>query len=246
VVVGVPSLLAGLGIWLMQRIVPAERRAANNEVAGYIFAMISGLYLLTLAFGVIVVWDTSEGAKTAVHDEASNLTELYWVGHALPSAKAQPIEQRLGDYLSVVTQTEWPLMNRHRVSDEATARLQDLRAELLRLQPANANEQTLVQQGLSFMTNAAEARQQRLDAVGEGMSPILWFALLLGGLLTVAFTFWFGLANTAWHVGMVVFLTVMVVFTLYLIHLLEFPFSGYVHVSPNDLTRVLDLVKGLR
>ncbi len=227
----------------MQRIVPAERRAANNEVAGYIFAMISGLYLLTLAFGVIVVWDTSEGAKTAVHDEASNLTELYWVSHALPSAKAQPIEQRLGAYLTVVTRTEWPLMNRHRVSDDATARLRDLRTELLRMQPSNASEQTLLQQGLSFMTNAAEARQQRLDAVSEGMSSVLWFALLLGGLLTVAFTFWFGLASTAWHVVMVVFLTAMIVFTLYVVHLLEFPFSGYVRVSPNELAGVLDLVR---
>jgi len=208
--------------------------------------MISGLYLLTLAFGVIVVWDTSEGAKTAVHDEASNLTELAWVVHALPSAKAKPIEQQLDAYLSVVTQTEWPLMNRNRVSDEAAARLQDLRTELLHLQPANANEQTLRQQGLSFMTNVAEARRQRVDALGEGMSPFLWFALLLGGLLTVAFTFWFGLANTAWHVAMVVFLTVMVVFTLYIIHLLEFPFSGYVRVSPNELTQVLQLVRTLR
>ena len=55
--VGLTTGLAMLGPILVRRYVTLERLTANNEVAGFKFAVVGVLYAVLLAFAIIVVWE---------------------------------------------------------------------------------------------------------------------------------------------------------------------------------------------
>ena len=54
--VGLPTGLAMLGPILIRRWVTLDRLSANNEVAGFKFAVVGVLYAVLIAFAIIVVW----------------------------------------------------------------------------------------------------------------------------------------------------------------------------------------------
>lgn len=65
--------------------------------------------------------------------------------------------------------------------------------------------------------------------------------LILGGIITVGFTYLFGLENTLVHLLMVAALALIISISLFTVASLDYPFRGDIHVHPtafeNDLER---------
>jgi uncharacterized membrane protein len=75
----VPVLVAVAGLVLVQRLVPPERREGQNDVAGFIFAVLGVAYAVLLAFVVIAVWQDYETTQTNVESEAHELAGVYFL-----------------------------------------------------------------------------------------------------------------------------------------------------------------------
>jgi membrane protein YdbS with pleckstrin-like domain len=89
-----------------------------------------------------------------------------------------------------------------------------------------------------------EARALRLLEVREGLPHIIWVVLIVGAVITVAFTFLFGM-ETAWlHMLAVAALTAIVTLVLYTVAVLEYPFDGDVRVQPDAFELVLREIEG--
>jgi fumarate reductase subunit D len=71
----VPVLVAVVGLLLVQRLVPPDRREEHNDVAGFIYAVLGVAYAVLLAFVVIAVWQDYNTAQTNVESEAHELAE---------------------------------------------------------------------------------------------------------------------------------------------------------------------------
>lgn len=65
-----------------------------------------------------------------------------------------------------------------------------------------------------------------------GIPGILWAVLVLGGVITVGFTYLFGLRSNLAHTLMVATLTAILAMVLFTIGALEYPFSGSVQLRP--------------
>ena len=78
-------------------------------------------------------------------------------------------------------------------------------------------------------------------AAGQGLPPIMWIVLLLGGVITVCFTYLFGLQNTLVHLLMVAALALIISISLFTVAALDYPFSGDIRIHPaayeQDLER---------
>src|SRR6476661_5774351 len=61
-----------------------DRLKLNNEVAGFKFSVIGGLYTVLLAFLVVVVWENYNATETAVRNEAKAVSDLTQLSYALP------------------------------------------------------------------------------------------------------------------------------------------------------------------
>ena len=97
-------------------------------------------------------------------------------------------------------------------------------------------EEILVQ-----LHDLGNARRERLLAAEQGLPPILWVVLILGGVITVGFTYLFGLNNTLVHLLMVAALALIISMSLFTVAALDYPFKGDIRIHPvpyeHDLER---------
>src|SRR3712207_6140503 len=88
------SCLAALvGLELVQRLVPSEKRQQNNDVAGFLYAVVGVVYAVLLALLVIAVWEQYERARATVESEASAVGEIAWLAHRLPEPEHHQLQE---------------------------------------------------------------------------------------------------------------------------------------------------------
>ena len=108
--VGAMVLLAVAGSLLARRWVGAEVLKLNNEVAGFIYAVIGVVYAVLLGFTAIIVWEQYDKAKAVVEQEANELADLHRDAQTFPDEVRRELETRLRTYARLVAEKEWPAM----------------------------------------------------------------------------------------------------------------------------------------
>ncbi|MFE0458454.1 hypothetical protein ACFW1A_04225 [Kitasatospora sp. NPDC058965] len=226
-------VLLAVALKLLQRWVPHPIRETHNDVAGFIFAAVGVLYAVLLGFVVITVWTNNDAARKTTFEEADALAGIYWISRDLPAPLGPQLEQQTLAYARTVQDTEWPLMADHHSSPAATQLVYQMRDSVFSINPANSQQQVLYEHAVSHLENLASERRARLNQVDDEVPVLLWVALIVGGVLTVGFTFLFGLSNTLAHTLMVLSLGALVVVSLLLIKEMDFPFAGATAVKPT-------------
>jgi hypothetical protein len=221
------------GLFLMQRWIPHPRREKHNEVAGYIFAAIGVLYAVLMAFVIVALWGDDDAAQQTTYREANDLAAVYWLSRQMPLAQGRPLEHLTLAYARTVETQEWPLMARHQSSPTATQLVYQMRDEAFGMNPTTLRDQVIFQEVTGGVAALAADRRMRLDAVGAGVPSFLWAALVGGSVLTVGFTFLFGLSSTRAHIVMAGLFAAAVTVTLLLIYELNYPFAGSARIGPD-------------
>ena len=234
-----PVLVAVVGLVLVQRLVPPERREKHNDVAGFIYAVLGVAYAVVLAFMLISVWQDYNKAQTNVESEAHELAGVYFLASQLPEPERMRIQNLARMYARVVVEEEWPMMEQGQTSPRADSLLRQLRSKLLEFDPRTRGEQVLYERGLTDLHNAIDARRSRLLEVREGIPNLLWVVLVVGGVITVSFTYLFGLKSNVAHALMVAALTLLICAILFTIGECDYPFSGVVEIRPDAFREVL-------
>ena len=234
-----PVLAAVAGLVLVQRLVPPERRREQNDVAGFIFAVLGVAYAVLLAFVVIAVWQDYKTAQADVESEAHELAGVYFLASRWPEPDRTRIRDLIRTYVKVVVVEEWPMMDRGQTSPRAESLIRQLRSKMLELDPHTKGGQVLYERGLTQLHDATDARRTRLLEVREGIPDLLWVVLVLGAVITVSFTYLFGLRSNLAHALMVAALTLVICGILFTIGEFDYPFSGVAEIRPDAFKEVL-------
>jgi len=235
----VPVLVAVVGLLVVQRLVPPDRREEHNNVAGFIFAVLGVAYAVLLAFMLIAVWQDYNIAQTNVESEAHELAGVYFLASQLPEPQRTRLQDLARTYARVVVEEEWPMMERGQTSPRADSLLRQLTLKLLEFDPHTKGEQVLYELEQTQLHDAADARRSRLLEVREGIPHLLWVVLVVGGVITVSFTYLFGLKSNLAHALMVAALTLLICGILFTIGEFNDPFSGVVEIRPEAFKEVL-------
>ena len=188
---------------------------------------------------VVVVWEEYERAKEPVETEGNELAGYYFLADRFSDeADRQRVQELARSYARTVVE-EWPLMDSGETSERADEVLRDLRLSLQGVDASTSAGQVLYDQGLTRIHQVSDARGLRLLEVAEGLPGILWVVLLGGGVVTVGFTYLFGLKNNWAHALMVAALTLVVCGILFTIGALEYPFAGQAEITPYTFEEVL-------
>jgi Protein of unknown function (DUF4239) len=243
--VAVATVVAVGGLVLVQRLVSTERRKQQNDVAGFIYAVLGVSYAVLLGLMLIAVWEQWNAAEAVASDEANELAGIFWFAHALPQPEGRHIQELARSYAQVVVEEEWPLMAQGRASPKAWATLDELRGAILGLDPITGAQQVPYSQArynemLEQLHGLGDARRERLLAASDGLPTILWVVLIGGGVITIAFTYLFGLDNNVIHILMVAALAMILSLSLFTIAALDYPFQGDVRIHPAAFEQVLE------
>jgi hypothetical protein len=86
-----------------------------------------------------------------------------------------------------------------------------------------------------------QARQARLDAAGRGgVSSVVWFALIIGSLMSMGLIYLHGGPKVLSHALISGVLASAITLLLFAIYQLQNPFSGGAAVAPDAFRAVLD------
>jgi uncharacterized membrane protein YraQ (UPF0718 family) len=238
--------LAVGGLILVQRSVPITLRRQHNDVAGFIYAVLGVVYAVLLGFMVVAVWEEWNAAAATTDEEATALSEIFWIAGRMPGPEGHHIQDLARSYARVVIDEEWPLMEHGKASPRAWDLLDEIRNELLSFDPSTQGQQILYEQGLERMRDLADARRDRLRDARQGLPALLWVVLMVGGIDVVSFTYLFGLESTLIHILMVAALALIIALALFTIASLDFPFRGDITVGPDALRQVLGNIENTR
>ncbi len=107
---GATIVLAVTGAEVTRHTIGPERLKLNNEVAGFIYAVIGVVYAVLLGFSALIVWEQYDKAQVIVEEEANKLADLYRNAQAFPDDVEKALEAGLRTYAQLVIEKEWPAM----------------------------------------------------------------------------------------------------------------------------------------
>jgi hypothetical protein len=194
-----------------------------------------------LGLVVVATWEQFQTAGNTANREADELAEPEELGHRLPQTEGHRLQELARSYARVVVDDEWPLVARGESSPRARALIDEIRLTVQNMNPETDVELVLYEQGLERVHDLADARKDRLVEAREGIPVILWVVLVVGAIVTVGFTYLFGMDSTTTHTLMVAALALVIGLVLFTIGSLEYPFSGDVRLSPEAFELVLKI-----
>ena len=223
------------GLLLVRRSVALSTLERHNDVAGFIIAVIGVLYAVLLAFVVVVTWQSFDRAGQVAGEEAQLVEGLYRDASVF-GPQAGEIRRNVEAYATFVANREWPTMAGHQHEDVQTDDALDSVWNSYRsFTPDGATQQAFYSDSIRRLNDLQKARADRLEASASTLPDALWGVLIAGAVITVGFTYFFGLANVRAQGLMVTALASMIGLTLFLIFSLDLPFSGDLSVHPNSM-----------
>jgi hypothetical protein len=236
----IPTLAVMCGPLLVRRFVPIDRIAVNNEVAGFKFATLGVVYAVLLGFAVIVVWERFEEAEGAVSREAGALASMYRLSGGLDPPTRAGLYDRLSEYAVSSIRDDWPAMSRATQSSQTRAALTRVYDAVLSHAAENSREAAILAELLNQLDHITQERRLRLDLASGIVPGLVWIVLLLGAILTLSFTFFFGLENLTAQTVMTGMLSLLIFSALFVAMCIDHPFTGPVRVAPEAFTLVLE------
>ncbi|MBV9359666.1 MAG: DUF4239 domain-containing protein [Chloroflexi bacterium] len=238
-IIGGSLVLALAGFALVHRYVPLHIREPQNEVAGFIYAVLGVMYAILLAYVTIVVWQQFDDTSSLVDQEAIDLANIYHGVDQFPDPGKGRVHDTIRNYVETTIDEEWPLLGRGETSPRSDELAHDLQMALTELPISTESDQVLADHALTAYHDFSTARQLRIFQSSVGVHPLLWVMLIGGAIITIGFTYLFGVSNARAHAAMIAALTLVIAGTLFMIEATNYPFSGDVHVPPDALHEVL-------
>jgi hypothetical protein len=234
------AAIYSIGLMLAARtFLGADRLSQNNEVAGFKFAVIGVFYAVMLAFVVIAVWEDFRKTEAAVRDEAKTVVDLHRLTFALPVEGGAEIRNHLVAYTNDVREHEWATMAVGEPSDAVVKDLDRLSQAIFAVSPANSQQLALYEDALRLLAVMTDNRNERLDSSGGSMPWILWFVIIVGGLITLGYPAFFGTTNVAAQILMTAALAELVALAMLLGLAFDYPFTGDARISPAPFDHAL-------
>ena len=163
----------------IRRTVGVDRLSLNNEVAGFIFAIIGVVYAVLLAFVVIAVWEKFSEGQTSVAKESAAAAALLYYSEG-PEPEAAKLRENLVHYLHRVIEGDWPAMGRKSEDSQTTDALMALYRAAMALNRTGARSIPDMSEVFTQVDNLTLARRMRLH-LSTGLVPeIIWITLFAG------------------------------------------------------------------
>jgi len=214
-----------------------HREEPSNEAIIFSAGNFGLFYAVLLGLLTIATFQSTKDLEDTIGREASNLSTLYRTAAGYPEPFRTQLKAELRDYTRYVIDKDWPAHRQGRVLMGGEHRLEAIRQTVLSFEPTTKTQEVLHNEMLHYLDAMTAAREQRLSAVTASIPSILWYIVLVGAFLSIAFIwmlhmklisqFLLGGAG-AFFLGMMIFL----------IYAMDRPLRGVVSVTPDAFNSV--------
>jgi Protein of unknown function (DUF4239) len=240
IVSAITTAFALTGLYLVRKKYPAEVLKENHEVAAIIFNAFGLFYGVMLAFVVFVTWSGYSDATKDLEMEANLADDLFHIAKAFQEPARTVMQKGMLDYVTSVENDELQRMAQGEIDIHSTGTMAELITAFYQLDEKSFPNRQIYAEALSRLNNLAEYRRLRIFTGNDTVPSVVWLVLLVGALFTVCFNYLFGMKNIRAQYLITATLTVTMSQILFLIYVLDHPFTGASRISTEPLRQVIE------
>jgi Protein of unknown function (DUF4239) len=224
---------------LMRRVL--HRNEPANELIIHIAGTFGLVYAVLLGLLTVATFQNTKDLQDDIGREASSLSTIYRTADGYPEPLRSKITAELRDYTHYIIDKDWPAHRRGIVLLGGEHRLQVIRSTLMSFEPETKTQELLHTELLHYLDTMMIAREQRLSTVNAAIPNVLWYVVIIGAFLSIAFVWMLHMellpqimlgGITAFFLGIMIFL----------IYAMDHPLQGAVSVRPEAFRSVYDSV----
>jgi hypothetical protein len=223
VIVGAVLIAVG-SVRLGSRVLSAETGPEHNSALSPFVTVVGLVYGALLGFTVVVGWQEFLSAEVNVSNEASTLTTMYRQTVAMPQPEQSQLREQLRQYAEGLQGPEWGKQEFGRISNRARAAITGM-YRIVGSQQSNAASSQINQDFLGRVTVLASERSTRILDAKPRIPPLLWCALIFGGLALITLTGFLRLTSNRGHIILTSTVAVLLGLLLFLVFTLDHPFG---------------------
>jgi hypothetical protein len=239
IVSAITTSFALFGVHLVRKKYSADVLKENHEVAAIIFNAFGLFYGVMVAFVVFVTWSGYDEATKNLQLEASEALDIFHSAAAFPDPANKIIRQGAKDYIAAVYNDEVQRLSQGQASLYGAGAHTKLKTLFRQMDATSMPNRELYAESLRCLNNLAQYRRLRIFAGNNTVPPVIWLVLLVGGTFAVSYSFFFGMKNVRAQYLMTTTFTVTLTSILFLIYVLDHPFTGASRVSLEPLRQAM-------
>ncbi len=231
------------GLYLVRKRYSAEVLKENHEVAAIIFNAFGLFYGVLLAFVVFVTWNGYDEATKNLQLEANEVADIFHLTNVFPDPTGETIRQTLLEYVTSIYTDELKRMSQGEISLHSNEAMVKLITTFYQIDEKSVPNREIYAEALKRLNDLAEYRRLRIFAGNDTVPPVVWLVLLVGSVISVSYTYFFGMKNIRAQYLIAGSLTVTITLILFLIYVLDHPFTGTSKVSAEPLRQVMGIIQ---
>ncbi|MFB7633870.1 DUF4239 domain-containing protein [Streptomyces sp. NPDC056149] len=209
-----------------RRIGEDDDPSETPDVIEYLTMMVGVVYAIVLGLAIAGVWEARSTAEDTVRAEAQALHEVSARAQAWPAPVRDAIRADANSYVSYVVHKEWPVMaDRGELTEQGDALLAKVRSDVIGYHPRDDYERESYQPLVDQVAAADSARMARSDAAEPTLPGVVWFGLIVGGVISIGVMFTLQIRRSARELLMAGVFSALIAFLLFLVWDFDAPFS---------------------
>ncbi len=229
------------GLFLARKWQKGANLHNQHEITDPYSQFVAMLFAVLIGFMVADAMQRFSTARQTVQQEASSLGNVFRLASGLPEANCKQIRLLCAQYANEVISDEWPMLAEKQDSPKAWTIYKKLWTDCTEYEPATQRQSNSQSMLLESMMRLGDSRRLRVEALHSGLPIVLWIVLIIGGIATIVFTYFFAAHNFRVQVVMVGIVSLVVCLNLFLLATYDDPFSGDVMVTPTAFETQLKL-----
>ncbi|MCG8927861.1 DUF4239 domain-containing protein [Lentzea sp. CC55] len=223
----------------------ADDRDADSR--GFLGAVISGLFIVALAFYMVIVWEAGGTAEGNASREAAAVADVYWQTAAMPQPQRDHIRSLLTEYPRLVAYREWPKLQMGESDGKTTETLHALHAEILGLPSTPEEVKSARERSLERMREITDLRRDRLDSASglDNTGNIMLVGTIVGAVAMVIYPILIGFTARKRHFLQMSLASAVLATVCVLCVGMTQPFDGWFRVQPEAFTSLMEELAGI-
>lgn len=242
VIVVLPTLaFCALSNWVCHRHGKGRYRLSSEaarDISGYLFSIVG----LILGFILVNCWDDMKLAKLDLVNETQKLVVIARLVEQFPPADRQGVRDALVEYIDLAVDKEWPLMVEGKPEPLTRPAVQKLYDILARIEAKTTTQIEVYTNVLPTLDSIVELRNQRLWLAAGTLPEVMWWVVLLGSTLSMTVLTLFPPATPGNYPSLITLLALMFSLIVYVIVILQYPYSGQLRVDPSLMQEARTLI----
>ncbi len=221
------------GMLIVRKNVSLDDLRKHHDVTDPLLAVLGTLFAILLGFMLANSMQRFEEARSNIQTEAGAVGDVFRLADGLPAPIKAKTRKDCMTYLDKVIDDEWAQMEKGKMSERASAAIDDLWHDCVHYEPQTQAQSDIHQSLIQAMSTAGSCRRARAAQLNYSLPGPLWVIVIFGGLSTVCFTYFFAVDNVKLQILMTSVITMIICLNIYMLAGFDAPFSGDIAITPT-------------